>query len=64
MDTTKWKSVAIRVDVYGKYNKFCKKKKWSKSDALEILMTQYIAAKKAEEKEIAELKAASNGRVA
>ena len=64
MDTTKWKSVAIRVDVYGKYSKFCNKKKWSKSDGLEILMAQYTAAKKAEAKEIAELKAANNGKVA
>jgi len=30
MDTTKWKSVAIRVDVYGKYNKFCNKKNGQK----------------------------------
>lgn len=63
MDTTKWKSVAIRVDVYDKYKKFCKKEKRSPSDQLEIIMAQYIARKKAEAKEIAELKAISNSKV-
>jgi predicted CopG family antitoxin len=64
MDTTKWKSVAIRLDVYEKYKKYCKKEKRSPSDQLEILISEAIAAKRAEKKEIAELKAASsNDRV-
>jgi len=63
MDTTKWKSVAIRLDVYEKYKKYCKKEKRSPSDQLDILISEAIAAKRAEKKEIAQLKAASNDRV-
>ncbi len=41
MDTTEWKSVAIRKTVNDKFKKICKKEKRSPSAQLEMLIELY-----------------------